>query len=652
MRASAAGLALFLLLLGGSFPARAAHLPDWARPIAEQAPAVEAAPSTAFDSRVLLSETTLTVLPDGKLRTRRRLARQSLQARAEGVGVEGYGFGMNSKIKTAKVWHLPPGEKPERSQSPPMDVSAYSTFATDRKMRLVRVDGVRKGSLVFFEFEAEEKEPTLDWTYTFYEGEPIHEARLTLVLPPGWTVHRAWLRLAGPEPEVNGSTYSWTLKDLEPSPRETLAPSAYATAPRLALTMIPPPVEGIRDKLIAEPLPDWKGMGLWYERLAQGRDEPTGAVRAAAEAALKDAGDDPIQRILKAAAYVRNKVRYIDREVGIGGYQPHAAQQVATELVGDCKDKGTLLRGILAADGRRSYPVLVNATTEDTVADTVPSVQAFNHFIVAAELPLDRPIPENLSPAVLDAGELGKLLILDTTDEYLAPGAVAASFAGKHALLVADSKSRIVTLPGEEADAHHIERTLVAEAGPDGAVRWERISRHWGEPATERRADYRRGVADRRRALQSWVAKRWPGAAVTRYDVEDETADGAFLETLAWTSPPGGKLDVFPGADDDIPRVPLAQRAGPVVYPYPMSIDYTVTIKGARTEGLFAQPVEASAEGWSTRRTTKVENGLLTATWTVRLDRTRYPLSDSAELKALWSGLRKTSNLMVEVGGR
>ncbi|HEX5043641.1 MAG TPA: DUF3857 domain-containing protein [Candidatus Polarisedimenticolaceae bacterium] len=643
--------AVLLALLCGFLPVRAARLPDWARPIAEQAPAVEASPSTSFDSRVLLTETTLTVLPDGTLRTHRLLARQSLQARAEGVGVEGYGFGMNSRIKSAKVWHLPPGEKPERSQSPALDLADYATFATDRKTRVVRVNGVRKGSLVFFEFEAEEREPTLDWAYTFYEGQPIREARLHLQLSPGWSVHHAWMRTAGPAPEIRGSTYSWTLHDLEPPPREDLAPRPYATAPLLALTMIPPPVEGIRDKLIAEPLPSWKAMGLWYERLAQGREEPTSAVRAAAAAALRDAGDDPIVRILRASAYVRDKVRYIDREVGIGGYQPHPAQQVATELVGDCKDKGTLLRSILAADGRRSYPVLVNATTEDTVADAIPSVRAFNHFIVAVEIPPDRPLPEHLSPAVLDAGELGKLLIVDTTDEYLAPGAVAASFAGKHALLVADRDSRIVTLPGMDAEAHRIERTLQMEAAPDGAVRWERVSRYWGEPATLRRADYRRGIADRRRSLESWIAERWPGATVTRYEAEDETADGAFVETLAWTSPPGSKLDIFPGAEEDIPRVPLTERAGPVVYPHPVSIDYTATFRGARTGSVSAAPVEASGEGWTARRTTEIAHGVLTAGWSVRLDRTRYPLSDSAALKALWSGLRKTSNLRVEVGG-
>ena len=76
-------LAILGLVGGFLAPAQAARLPDWARPIAEQAPAVETAPSTSFDSRVLLSETTLVVLPDGTFRTRRLLARHFVQLKGE-----------------------------------------------------------------------------------------------------------------------------------------------------------------------------------------------------------------------------------------------------------------------------------------------------------------------------------------------------------------------------------------------------------------------------------------------------------------------------------------------------------------------------------------------------------------------------------------
>ena len=68
----------------------------------------------------------------------------------------------------------------------------------------------------------------------------------------------------------------------------------------------------------------------------------------------------------------------------------------------------------------------------------------------------------------------GKLLVLDTTNEYLSPGAVPAYLAGKQALLVAGDKSRIVTLPGVQAAAHRIERTIVAQVQADAAVNWRR----------------------------------------------------------------------------------------------------------------------------------------------------------------------------------
>src|SRR6185503_15808816 len=109
----------------------------------------------------------LTVLPDGTFRIRRLLARQSLHPRAEDVGISGHGFGMNSKVRTAKAWHLPPGEKVEKSQTPPIELGDPGTYATDRKARMVQVEGIRRGSLVFFEFESEEHAYQLGTWYDF-----------------------------------------------------------------------------------------------------------------------------------------------------------------------------------------------------------------------------------------------------------------------------------------------------------------------------------------------------------------------------------------------------------------------------------------------------------------------------------------------------
>ena len=636
-----------LVLLGAVSSLQAARLPDWARLVAEQAPPVEAASAEGFESRVLLSDTTITVLPDGSFRTRRLLARQSLHPGAEDVGISGHGFGLNSRVKTAKAWHLPPGEKVEKSQTPPVELGDPTVYATDRKARMVRVEGIRRGSLVFFEFEAEERAYTLGTAYAFDEGAPIREARFRLELPPGWGEKHAWVRGAGPEPETSGSSVTWTLHDLTPPPEESLAPPPDEVAPMLAVVLVPPPGE----RLAAETVTDWKAMGLWLEELHHGREEPTAAVQAAARDALKGAGDDPYATILGAARYVRDKVRYIDREVGIGGYQPRPAQQVATELIGDCKDKATLYRALLAAAGRRAYPVIVNLTEDATVSDTVPTLRAFNHVVAAVELPADRPIPVALLPAVLDAGDLGKLLIVDTTNEYLTPGEVSAYLAGKRALLVAGEHSRLVTLPGSEAAAHRIERTFTADVQPDGSVHWQRVSRQWGEPATERRADYLRGAEPRRHALESWIAQRWPGARVTAYQAQVEAADGAFAETLDWTAPAAPHLDLFPGAEEDLPRVPLAKRVNPIVYPYPRTLQYRVTVKGL-SPGSVVPPAEVSGEGWSAKRTAEVREGTLAATWEVRLDRTRFAPEETAALKALWSGLRKTGSALVDVAAR
>src|SRR2546430_17448219 len=60
-------------------------------------------------------------------------------------------------------------------------------------------------------------------------------------------------------------------------------------------------------------------------------------------------------------------------EIGTGGFQPHAAQDVLASGYGDCKDKATLLNAMLHEAGIDSYFMLINSD-RDYLSRDFPSL--------------------------------------------------------------------------------------------------------------------------------------------------------------------------------------------------------------------------------------------------------------------------------------
>src|SRR5262245_37702420 len=365
----------------GTSPAHASRFPDWAAAIVANAPEVPAG-VPASPTRILLSETRYAIQPDGTYRIRRRLAVQALSAVTEGISLGWYHFDETAQFTSTRAWHLPPNEvTARRSHMLPMDIAVGDEFLTSSKVRVVPIDNVKKGSLVFFEFEARERPYFLTLTSLFYEGAPVALARFELELPPGWNARWAWLQGSGPEPTVAGSMRSWEMRDLPAPIKEDLAPAPEESAAMLGVNLSPPPGAGVAAAVFS----DWAAVSRWYEGLAKDRATVTPAIETAAKRAVPDGGPSRLDVMLASASTVRDRVRYVAVELGIGGFQPRAAAETLSNLYGDCKDKATLLQSFLAARGITSFPLIVNLGGRITFPEF--PVQSFNHLIVAAAIP-------------------------------------------------------------------------------------------------------------------------------------------------------------------------------------------------------------------------------------------------------------------------
>jgi hypothetical protein len=648
------------VLLCGAFAAaivRPAHaaLPDWARALADAAPAVPADVS-ALPTRVLLSETTESLRPDGTVHIRRHFAAQILSVRGSDVGTGFFPFNERTSITATRAWHLPPGEdKAHRDRAPALDIKVDSAFLSGHKVRDVQVYGVLKGSLVFFEFEAIEHPTFLSFEHAFFENAPVLLDRYILETPPGFTLRSAWVGPRGPEPRVDGRQTIWEMRDLPAPVEEPLAEDPYHTAPHLYVQPLP---EGGGDPPRGFPpsFRDWAAMASWYDGLARDRRAASPALEAASRQKVPAAEAPFFERVKAAALLVRDGVRYTALELGIGGYQPRPAADTFHNLYGDCKDKGTLFQAVLGTAGIASYPVLIYLGSSDPVPESIPA-WAFNHFVVAVPLPEKDAADPRVAPARFEAPGHGPMFIVDTTDERTPVGELSISLTGHRALLIEPANGALVTLPAASPDRERVLRQVGVERRADRSVAVSRLTRLWGEPAAAARDEEAHSAIERRRRIERGIVAQWPEAAIDGYAVVAEGNDGAFEELLTVIRPPGhaslmegNMVRLFPWLESDIPRANLGRRTVALIYPHPMVVRHETAIQGVPENVMLPTVRDLSGDGWTVHTECRREGNDVKAVAEVRLTRTRFGVDAFPELRRFWSALGAAGADVVGLG--
>jgi hypothetical protein len=246
---------------------------------------------------------------------------------------------------------------------------------------------------------------------------------------------------------------------------------------------------------------------------------------------------------------------------------------------------------------------------------------------------------------------------VDTTDELTPIGSVSANLAGKKAVIAAGGKGRVVTLPNGDPSTHRLVRKMTMEVQPDRAILAERTSDYTGDYAWYARGMYRRSSLDRRKGVEAAVMRIWPDASVKDYAVDPETAEGLFVETVKLRVPPPPpnipepKLQVFPGASDALDRVSIGKRKTAVVYEYPQTLRWEVTITGLPATAAVPAPLAQEGDGWKVSSSFERQGEAVHAVWELVLTRTRFEPEAFPELRKLWSAATATSSALVSLKG-
>src|SRR5215472_8016857 len=506
-----AQLALVITL---AFPnARAfAGAPEWLKQVA-QAPL----PTFPQDTNavVLLDERFTAVSPAGEVRTTYRKAFKILRPEGHSRGIVYVYFDSDTRLTSLKAWSINSrNEEYEVNERDAVETAAYSEgLYADTRYKVLQIPASQPGNVIGYEYEQRQRPSVLQAVWSFQDEIPVQHARFTLELPLTWSYTAYWRNHApvGPQ-QTSGNRWTWELANIEPIEPEPQMPAWRSVAGQFGLSFAPK----------ASTSPDinnstWAQIGRWYSELTSGRREITPSIRDKAEG-IAGGVTDPLMKVRRLAHYVQHGIRYVAIEIGIGGYQPHAAQDVLASGYGDCKDKATLLNAMLHEAGIDSYFVLINSD-RDYLSRDFPSLLSFNHVILAIRLPRQADNQGNSQRllATLSEAKPGPLLIFDPTDRSTSLGYLPPILQSNDGLLVTDEGGEMVKLPLLPPITNRLLRQATLTLDKSGNLQGTVSEMRSGFPAARLRERLLNlPKAQRQKVFQNLLTDLLDGAVLTR----------------------------------------------------------------------------------------------------------------------------------------
>lgn len=453
---------LFSVLLGLTCSAWAGSAPEWLRQLARQP-----LPAYKADTKgvVLLHEEITTVDSSGEVHTIYRRAVKILRPTArEELSHMAVHFDNETKLTWLKGWGITAsGQEYEVKEKDAIETGG-DAFAEDTHYKVLEIPGGDVGSVIGYEYQQRRRPSINQDVWTIQEDMPVRLTRYALHLPAGWEYQTFWNNHEKIEPR-QGTDLIWEAADVVPLETEDLMPSRRAIAGRMVLHYFYKRPDGLGQA----PSASWAGIGLWYSGLVHDRRVASPELKQQV-ADLTAGSKTTLDKIKVLAGWVQKHIRYVDIEIGIGGYQPHLASDIYRNRFGDCKDKATLLVTMLKEIGVESDYILID-TERGLVRPETPSSLTFNHAILAIQLPAD--VPTKNLYALYKHPKLGMLLIFDPTSEMTPLGDLPDFLQQTYALLVTDGSGEIFQTPLLAPSVNRLDRVAKLKLTPEGNLSGE-----------------------------------------------------------------------------------------------------------------------------------------------------------------------------------
>jgi hypothetical protein len=384
-----------------------------------------------------------------------------------------------------------------------------SELVTDLRFKSLRIPAADPGNTVGYEYQTEEQPLLLKDTWEFQRHTPVRESHYKLQIPSGWEYKAVWINHAEVQPIASGNgMYEWVVNDVKGIRHEEEMPPLDGVAGQMVIFFYPP--GGAADRGYT----NWREMGTWYTNLTTGRRDASPEIKQQV-AALTAGSSTQLAKMQAIAQFVQHQIRYVAIELGIGGWQPHAAPEVFTHRYGDCKDKATLMGSMLHEIGVDSYYVVINAA-RGSVTKESPAGVSFNHVILAIRLPDAVKDPSLM--AVIERPKEGRLLFFDPTNEFTPLGQISGELQANYGLLVGVDGGDLVELPMQPPSTNSIQRTGKFTIDSAGNLQGDVEELRVGDRAAAERWTLRTVAKDndRIKPIESLLADSLPSFHITK----------------------------------------------------------------------------------------------------------------------------------------
>jgi hypothetical protein len=446
--------AVFFAMLCLAHPPRACagDAPAWMH-------ALTSAPLPPHDEKaeavLLYSEEILTVQSNGKLKEIDRSAYKILRPGGKTYGTRVFSFDPETRITNIHGWCIPAQGKDFEVKDRDLVERGYlneegGILLSDVRAKVMQIPAADPGNIIGYEVEHEDRPYVLQDEWYFQKTVPVAESRYTLQLPPGWEYKAVWINHPEVQPaSIGNNQWQWQLSKIPEIKPEEDMPPWRGVAGLMVVALIPP--GGANHGFLT-----WSEMGLWYNGLLQNRRDASPAIKQKV-AELTANKPTQLAKMMALAEFMQKDIRYVAIELGIGGWQPHSADETFSHRYGDCKDKATLLSSMLKEVNIDSYHVVINTERGGVTPATPPHVGSFNHAILAIHIPDSLNDPSLV--ATIKDPKLGRLLFFDPTDEVTPFGDLHGPLQSNFALLVTPDGGQLVQLPQLLTSTNGIERT-------------------------------------------------------------------------------------------------------------------------------------------------------------------------------------------------
>jgi hypothetical protein len=126
----------------------------------------------------------------------------------------------------------------------------------------------------------------------------------------------------------------------------------------------------------------WTDVKTWFAKLFKVITSNNELIKETVSTIVKNKSNK-LEQVTGIVDFVQNSIRYSGNENGIYSHVPHNPEMVLKNAFGDCKDKSLLLCEMLKKIDVEAYPVLLNTNLKKTVQNHLPSLNKFDHCIVA-----------------------------------------------------------------------------------------------------------------------------------------------------------------------------------------------------------------------------------------------------------------------------